>query len=68
MKLREVLKRSGIGPWMTTQLNDPRCMVELTHDLAPLARASLLLSVHGCCKQNFGNVTPFQQWVHSATY
>ena len=45
MKLREVLKRSGIGPWKTTQLNDPRSMVELTHDLAPLARASLLLSV-----------------------
>ena len=45
--LREVLERSGIVPWMTARLQDPRSRIDVTHDLASLIRTSVLLAAQG---------------------
>ena len=45
--LREVMEASGIVPWMTSQLNDPRSQADVTHDLASLIRSSVLLAAQG---------------------
>ena len=45
--LREVLERSGIVPWMTARIRDPRSQVDVTHDLAALIRTGVLLAAQG---------------------
>jgi hypothetical protein len=45
--LREVMEASGIVPWMTARLNDPRSQVDVTHDLASLIRTGVLLAAQG---------------------
>ncbi|MEE4349390.1 MAG: IS1380 family transposase [Pacificimonas sp.] len=45
--LREVMERSGIVPWMTKRLEDPRSAADVTHDLASLIRTSVLLAAQG---------------------
>jgi len=45
--LREVMERSGIVPWMTQRLQDPRSAVDVTHDLASLIRTCVLLAAQG---------------------
>jgi hypothetical protein len=45
--LREVLERSGIVPWMTARLQDPRSQIDVTHDLASLIRTTVLLAAQG---------------------
>ncbi len=45
--LREILEQSGIVPWMTARLKDPRSQVDVTHDLASLIRTSVLLAAQG---------------------
>jgi hypothetical protein len=45
--LREVLERSGIVPWMTARLQDPRSQIDVTHDLASLIRSTVLLAAQG---------------------
>jgi hypothetical protein len=45
--LREVLEASGIVPWMTARLNDPRSQADVSHDLASLIRTGVLLAAQG---------------------
>ncbi len=45
--LREILEGSGIVPWLTARINDPRSQVDVTHDLASLLRTTVLLSAQG---------------------
>jgi hypothetical protein len=45
--LREVMERSGIVPWMTERLKDPRSAADVTHDLSSLIRTSVLLAAQG---------------------
>ena len=45
--LREIMERSGILPWMTERLKDPRSEVDVPHDLASLIRTSVLLAAQG---------------------
>lgn len=45
--LREIIEQSGIVPWMTARLKDPRSQVDVTHDLASLIRTSVLLAAQG---------------------
>jgi hypothetical protein len=45
--LREVLERSGIVPWMTARLQDPRSQIDVTYDLASLIRTTVLLAAQG---------------------
>jgi len=42
--LRKVMERSGIVPWMTVQLNDPRSAVAVTHDLSSLIRTCVMMA------------------------
>jgi len=45
--LREILEGSGIVPWLTARIKDPRSQVDVTHDLASLLRTTVLLSAQG---------------------
>jgi hypothetical protein len=45
--LREVMEASGIVPWMTARLTDPRRPADVTHDLASLIRTGVLLAAQG---------------------
>jgi len=45
--LREILEGSGIVPWLTARISDPRSQVDVTHDFASLLRTTVLLSAQG---------------------
>lgn len=47
MVLRQILEGSGIVPWLTGRIKDPRSQVDVTHDLASLLRTAVLLSAQG---------------------
>lgn len=45
--LREIMEASGIIEWTTARLVDPRRQEDVTHDLASLLRATVLLAAQG---------------------
>jgi Transposase DDE domain group 1 len=57
--LRELLERSGIIPWMTARLADPREQDQVTYDLGELLRTALVLFGQGWRDQDDADALRF---------